>query len=133
MASLLEVDPNSELRLLDAGAGSGALFGTAVLELIQRNITPNAIHVTAYELDPTLVEALHDTMAICSQASEERNIPFGSVVFYGDFIEDSVNSTRLMNFLGEYDKYTHAILNPPYAKIHNASSTRKFIKLLRCL
>ena len=48
----------SEISLLDAGAGAGALLTTVVAELCQLQKKPKSLHITAYEIDPILINFL---------------------------------------------------------------------------
>src|SRR5437899_712886 len=60
MASLFQVH-RREWNLLDAGAGGGELSAAVVQRLCADRRRPKRIKVTAYEIDPTMVESLHNT------------------------------------------------------------------------
>src|SRR5438045_5459447 len=60
MASLFEARP-AELRLLDAGAGDGALTAAFVKQFCGSRRRPKRIFVTAYELDEAIIPALERT------------------------------------------------------------------------
>ncbi len=104
MASLFPDEP-SPRRLLDAGAGLGALT-CAVLDRWQ---DPEAT-VEAYEIDPRLREHLTATLGVYSSQS---------VIHAKDFLGDAAQ--RIAS--GDAP-FTHAILNPPYKKISNNSNAR---------
>ena len=93
-------------RLLDAGAGMGAL-STAFLSQFGKS---REIDITAYEIDDNL-------RAVCT-----RNLAgFSNVkanVISGDYIE--IATADGLRTRG----YTHAILNPPYKKINSKSPQR---------
>lgn len=102
-------------RLLDAGAGAGALtsaflarFGTA----------DDRIDVTAYEIDSSLHPILRGAVAHGTHAAEAT-----LRIVADDFIEDSVDK---LQFGGA--RYTHAMLNPPYKKIANTSRHRLLLR-----
>src|SRR5947208_14537789 len=57
MASMVKVT-TPVVSILDPGAGVGSLFAAVVAELCGRPAKPQAIHVTAYEIDNTLGEYL---------------------------------------------------------------------------
>lgn len=104
MASLFP-DASGPRRLLDAGAGLGALT-CAVLDRWQ---DPGAA-VEAYEIDPRLREHLTATLA---------GYPARSLVHGKDFLDHAAE--RIAS--GEAP-FTHAILNPPYKKIATTSGAR---------
>lgn len=104
MASLFPDAPGPR-RLLDAGAGLGALT-CAVLDRWQ---DPSAT-VEAYEIDPRLREHLTVTLA---------GYPASSAVHAEDFLDDAAQ--RIAS--GDAP-FTHAILNPPYKKIATNSNAR---------
>src|SRR6266705_7190867 len=64
MASLFEAHP-AEIRLLDAGAGDGALTAAFVKRMCGSSRRPKRISVTAYELDEAIVHALERTLRSC--------------------------------------------------------------------
>lgn len=104
MASLFP-DAVGPRRLLDAGAGLGALTCAA----LDRWKDPGAT-VEVYEIDSRLREHLSATLA---------GYPSKSVVHSGDFLEHAAQ--RIAS--GEAP-FTHAILNPPYKKIATNSDAR---------
>jgi len=104
MASLFPDAPGSR-RLLDAGAGLGALT-CAVLDRWQ----DPAATVEVYEIDSRLRE--HLTAILAGYQAQ-------SVVHAKDFLNHAAHRIAL----GEAP-FTHAILNPPYKKIATASDAR---------
>ena len=124
MASLFEKSPDN-VRILDAGAGAGALFAAFVTELTSRPERPRSIAVTVYENDEQLMPYLDETMALCRAACAEADIAFDGVVSCEDFISGALSEVDNGLFGGTGSRYTHAILNPPYKKINSESSVRK--------
>lgn len=116
MAGLFPAIKNADVRLLDAGAGIGSL-SAAFLERWARESAH--VEVTAYEIDPVLRTRLADTLAhyadTCSITPQ---------ILDSDFIEDAVNRIQFQN--GE--RFTHAILNPPYKKINSQSRHRHLLR-----
>ena len=110
MAGLFSFSGGS-VRLLDAGAGEGALT-TAFVEH-WRGIT--AIHVDAYEIDDRIAPTLAANLARLTKDGVTA-VPLGS-----DFIEAAATMIRLERG----PRYTHAILNPPYRKIGTTSRERR--------
>ena len=127
MASMLECSA-SEISILDAGAGIGSLFAAAVAELCERNPRPQTIHVTAYELEPSLLTYLPQTMELCKQACERAGIAFTSEIRPVDFLEEASELLTGNMFISPLPAFTTAILNPPYRKINAESDTRHYLR-----
>ena len=109
MASLFSrVD--GAVRLLDAGAGIGSLT-TAFVD----RWGADSVHVTAYEIDKTLIPGLRNTLAHNGNTS----------LIDRDFILDAVDRIRLRE---RESLFTHAILNPPYRKISSDSLQRASLR-----
>jgi len=63
MASLFEIH-RSEVRMLDAGAGAGALSAALVGRLCRDPRKPKRISITAYEIDAAQIEPLQATTRV---------------------------------------------------------------------
>jgi adenine-specific DNA-methyltransferase len=127
MASMLAYD-SAEVRLLDAGAGVGSLLGAAVEALCHRPCPPRVIRVTAYELDPILIEYLQSTLQFCEATCIQSGIEFTSEIIAADFIAHAVDQLANPLFTQELPRYTCAVLNPPYRKIHTESIARQHLR-----
>jgi len=128
MASMFSKNSFEDIHILDPGAGIGTLFSALVETLSTKRSVPRSITVTAYEIEPVFVEYLKDTMHICESTCSQREIKFEGVVINEDFIESAVSMTRQDLFSGQGERYTHAILNPPYHKLGANSRTRKLLR-----
>lgn len=120
MAGLFNESRLATVRLLDPGAGIGVL-SAAFLE--RRHATGNdrvGGAVTAYEIDPALQVHLGETL----ETYRTLTPAFTVQVLPCDFIEDSARLLRA----SAGDTFTHAILNPPYRKIHSDSEHRRFLR-----
>lgn len=73
-------------RILDPGAGAGALFATCVETLISKDNPPISIAVAAFETDcsilPHLKETLKKTQALCAS----KGIEFSGIIRREDFV-----------------------------------------------
>ncbi len=118
MANLFKNFSNHNyIQLLDAGAGHGAL-SNAFLKRYMLNNRGKKVNVHAYEIDHAFKNSLTNVFERYSA------YPFFSYkILETDFIVDTVN-TITMN---SSKKFTHAILNPPYKKIHSQSKHRKLL------
>ena len=96
-----------EIKLLDAGAGAGALIAA-----FARRAGARRIHAIAYEIDPVVTPRLERTLAVL--AGERPG--FRGEVRSTDFLRNSEAG------------FTHAILNPPYRKLRTDSDERRLLR-----
>lgn len=130
MASLFDAAP-PHLRLLDAGAGAGALTAAVVAEVCGRERRPASLTVTAYEVDPLLAEYLAATLDACRRVCEAAGVLFAAELLQEDFIAAGVEQLQEVGTLfaaGTPAVFTSAILNPPYRKIHTQSPERQRLR-----
>lgn len=118
------------IRLLDAGAGAGALTAAWVAEICSRPIRPDEIVLTAYELDIALLPTLKMTLIACERACTAAGISCKWEVRATDFIEAAVDALDAGLFKAESLVFDVAILNPPYKKFQAKSRTRKLLQRL---
>jgi len=116
-------------RLLDPGAGVGSLTAAFVARAIDRQRRPEAISVTAYEIDVALADHLKRTMALCRDACTECGIEFLYEIRLADYIADRADAGREL-FVSQSEAYDCVIMNPPYGKIHSESATRRQLRSL---
>jgi adenine-specific DNA-methyltransferase len=118
MASLFPATTLRVGRLLDAGAGVGALSCAFLDRWISADgLAFKNVEVEAYEIDATLRNRLEEVLASYAKRSSVRY-----KVFSDDFIQVAALQT-----LGAR-RFTHAILNPPYKKINSSSDHRLFLR-----
>jgi adenine-specific DNA-methyltransferase len=116
MASLFTFDEGLPVRLLDAGAGIGALTAAVAQHAARSTVT--RLEADCYEVEPKFQAELRRTLA---------HIPtLDGSVNNRDFILDAV----ALSTAGKAPGYTHAILNPPYKKINAASKHRQLMRRL---
>ncbi len=127
MASLFGKNP-PEIRLLDAGAGDGALITALVKEMRQWRRRPKRVSVTAYEIDESIVPALERTLLWCQAECEQSGIQFSADLRNEDFIEVAVPLVRADLFGASKTPFNAAILNPPYRKINSDSHARRLLR-----
>lgn len=129
MASMMKYS-NSEVYILDPGAGVGSLFSACVAELCRRHPRPKLISVTAYEIDEKLSEYLPDTMQLCQKECQRLGIKFIGEVRKTDFIKASVEILNGDLFSQNYQlpEFNCIIMNPPYKKIHSESPARILLR-----
>lgn len=118
-----QFDMPPEVRLLDAGAGMGALTAAFVEEACARAEPPRSIAVTCYEVDPEMVSILRETLARCASDCARSGIGFHSEVVADDYILRSGEP-----LLAASGRFNCAILNPPYGKINAGSKWRAALR-----
>ena len=127
MASLFEIH-RSEVHLLDAGAGAGALSAALVGGLCRDPRKPKRISITAYEIDAAQIEPLRARLEGCRRECERAGISFSATVLNEDFIAAAVPMVRGDLFATESPRFNTSIINPPYRKIRSDSSTRLLLR-----
>lgn len=121
MASLFTPSPKEHSRLLDPGAGLGALSGAFIERWSSGELPFRQLEVTAFELDDRLRAKLAETREAL-WTKEHLSMQIRGE----DFIEAATLS--LTGFAKDRLRFTHAILNPPYKKISSASAYRQFLR-----
>jgi adenine-specific DNA-methyltransferase len=127
MATMFETRPTT-IRLLDAGAGVGALTTALVEELLSWEIPPLEVSVTAYEADLKLIEYLEASLKACKVKCEQAGIRFDSQVLSEDFIEAGTDMLGGKLSSPRRRIFNWVILNPPYRKINVDSKERGLLK-----
>ena len=127
MASLFQ-KRFKEIRLLDAGAGAGALSEALVRHWCESEDKPESIAIRAYELDPTIIPALEQTLAQCESDCLRSGIAFQAEVINADFIKTVLPLVRGDLFSPPQRPFNVAVLNPPYRKIQSNSETRLMLR-----
>lgn len=127
MASLFEI-PRSEVDLLDAGAGAGALSAALIGRLCHGSRKPKRISITVYEIDTAQIEPLRARLDDCRRECEHAGISFSATVLNEDFIAAAVPMVRRDLFATESPRFNAAFINPPYRKIRSDSSTRLLLR-----
>lgn len=119
MAGMFKGPLPSTVRLLDAGAGRGALTGAFIGHWASQ--ISDHLEAHAYEFDGEVAPELRENLQALRQGNRVTTnlIP-------GDFIENAATMLRLQ----QGPRYTHAILNPPYKKINSGSRHRELLRLI---
>ena len=130
MARMIECR-NPVIRVLDPGAGLGSLSAAFVAAMCRRPQRPDTIALTAYEIDPMLVDYLRATLDLCRAVCEDAGIQFEGRIVVEDFLEIGTRTFAGDLFAaGEDGRFDCAILNPPYRKILTESRERKLLRAI---
>lgn len=114
MVSMFPPSSLQTCRLLDAGAGTGALSCAFLDRWMAGGFGFELVDATAYEIDEKLRSRLAQHLAEYSRVTPH--------IIAGDYIKLATDE-GLRN-----QGYTHAILNPPYRKISRQSSHRRALR-----
>ena len=120
IASMPRLPSSGTIRVLDPGAGSGALSAALVARVLAEQVDLS-VHVVAAEFDTAVIGHLTATLDACVVAGRGK---VTYEVVEGDFIAASTGLTpdpRLADF-------DIVIQNPPYAKVAANSSVRKAVQ-----
>ncbi len=118
MANLFP-DSKGSCHLLDAGAGIGSLSAAFLDRWNSAGFDFQRVELDAFEIDDSLHSYLNQTLE-----KYRKNPGFIPTIRKVDFIHAAVDWLSGSFFAEELQKYTHAILNPPYKKINSNSSHR---------
>lgn len=106
-------------HLLDAGAGIGSLSAAFLDRWRDGEFQFDRVELDAFEIDPILTPHLSETLKKYNQVED-----FSCNIYAEDFIHRVVESLSGHLFSKPLNRYTHAILNPPYKKINSHSPHR---------
>lgn len=120
MASLFKSRISGHIHLLDPGAGIGSLSAAFIERWAKKEFGSSLLSLTAYEIDEIIKTELSSVLNSYKMENREFNFEINGT----DFIEDSINKLQF----GGLKKFTHVILNPPYAKIHSRSKHRRLLR-----
>lgn len=127
MASMFTARPDT-LCIIDAGAGVGSLSAALVAEALTWENPPKQISVTAYEVEPVLVDYLLTTLDECGAFCRSMKVDFVGDVRKQDFIRAAVATLHGRDLFGiDRPVVNAAILNPPYRKIGTDSDARRLL------
>ncbi|MBX9896850.1 MAG: Eco57I restriction-modification methylase domain-containing protein [Qipengyuania sp.] len=115
MAAQFEPSTLEEVRLLDAGAGQGALSRALAARWSALKQPGGRLVIDAFELDPAMIKVLRESFDRLNQLDR-----VSTTIIPGDFITNAVERIQRNE-----RSYTHAILNPPYKKIGSDSPARR--------
>ncbi|HRH98308.1 MAG TPA: Eco57I restriction-modification methylase domain-containing protein [Prosthecobacter sp.] len=116
------------VRLLDAGAGAGALTTAFVARVCAGKDKVREINATLYEVDPLIVDALTCAMRDCESRCAAKGIRFTFTIHTTDFIQEMSACLSGDLFGKAPPAFDAAIANPPYRKITTDSAERRALR-----
>lgn len=130
LASMFD-SAEGDLRLLDLGAGVGALTAAFVETVLGKERRPRSLHLAAWEAEEAFIGSLERVLEACVEAGRATGVPTTFVVYRGDALRGAVELLQEDDLFwspGERPGYTHAIMNPPYKKINTDSEARLLLR-----
>lgn len=118
MASLVRL-PQGSIRLLDPGAGAGALT-VAFCERLLHERPSVQLHVDLFETDAKVLPHLHRSLAACQAALGNAGGAMTYQAHKTDFVPTMAPAPGQL-FDDDIEPYDAVIANPPYFKINKAS------------
>lgn len=123
MASFFASDERDICRLLDAGAGVGALSTAFLNRWIDDRLDFTKLELDVFEIDRSLLPQLQRELLQYQEISG-----FSFTLRNRDFILAAADCLSGSFFAEPLPRYTHAILNPPYKKIRSDSAHRSALR-----
>jgi adenine-specific DNA-methyltransferase len=127
MASMFGAFPNA-IRLLDAGAGAGALTAAVVARVCQKKEKIDVVEATLFEIDSLIQKSLSATMRDCERRCAAAGIQFTFTIHAVDFIDEISSQLIGVLFGASPPTFNAAIANPPYRKIGVESAERRALR-----
>lgn len=133
MVSFFYIDESiTNLNILDPGAGVGILSAALIDRIVHNKKNIKTINLTVFETDDNLIPQLKNTLELCELKCREAEINLTVKIINDDFIKNAVNNiksaTQLFQLTNFVDRFDFVITNPPYKKIHSASTYRAFLR-----
>jgi adenine-specific DNA-methyltransferase len=128
MADMAQTPNPGRVRILDPGAGVGSLTAALVARLASEQ-PELRMDVVAFEIDSALVQRLEETLADCQELVTQCGGCLTFQVFNTDFVRWGVEQVNAGMFTDNAaEPFDLIVTNPPYKKIHTASSERQLLK-----
>ena len=118
MASLINKPKSKNVRILDAGAGTGILTASTALECLELGC--KTVHAVLYELDWEIIANLEQTLKIVQNTFAQQRGTFSFEIRCEDFVlarpdkDESVQDFDISVINPPYFKYS--VKDSPYAK-----------------
>ncbi len=119
---------HGDVELIDAGSGAGTLGAVAAISALAAAEMPTSMRILAWEADPELATQTKQSLAQVSERFDEVGIPFEFEVRNEDFLHRAAEWSCGLS--ARAPTATHAILNPPYAKLSSSSNERALAERL---
>jgi len=117
---------SGHISLLDPGAGVGSLTAAFVERLLANPNEVKSCFITAYEVESAFLSSLRQCLIECCAALKSQGIQAHYCLREESFIE-AFPEINLPLFTTSSINFTHAIMNPPYKKIHSQSVEKKIL------
>ncbi len=121
------------LRVLDAGAGTGTL-SAAICDRVLLLRSPRSLELVLFETDAALLPLLEQNMRHCRTALRQAGHEMSYVIQRSDFVlanRPTFGQAALFADTQEHAEFDMAIMNPPYFKLNKQSAhARAFERII---
>jgi adenine-specific DNA-methyltransferase len=122
LADLIDLPEAGRFVVLDPGAGTGSLAAAVAAKAVAGE-TRCALHIVAFEADPSLSAPLAATLRDCERTASRVGIEVTTEVHELDFLAWASASLAGSVFAG-FRQFDACIMNPPYRKVGTGSPDR---------
>ena len=127
IASLPVLPESGLVKILDPGAGIGALTASMLTRIIDER--PDLeVEVTLIELDEKLLPELTKTVAACEALADQAGTTLRCQIVAGDFLDWAANAAGTLPLYGEPVRFDLVIMNPPYRKVNTDGPERSALR-----
>ena len=124
VASMLAPQAAGRVRLLDPGAGVGALTAAAVERFATLGV--RELEVVAWEIDAGLHPQLRDTLGRCAAWGAERGVSVLWELREGDYVQAAAEAC--VGDSGGAGEFDAVVMNPPYRKVNGDAAERRALE-----
>ena len=118
------------INILDPGAGIGSLSAAFIVAASNWMPKPKSIFLTAYEIDPFLINYLQKTFDKCAIVCNQAGIGFSGEIISEDFIAAGIELINHDRAPEKQKRFNCIIMNPPYHKIKSHSMERRLLRMV---
>lgn len=129
IASLPLLPSSGRVRILDPGAGNGALTA-ALVSRIATERPDLVVDVTAFEIDEALRPELDATLDGCRRLARRAGLRLTTGVRFEDFLEWAASSILMDRLFPSDERFDIVIMNPPYRKVNVTAPERRVLKTI---
>jgi len=117
IVEILDLTDASQYRIVDAGAGAGALMLSLVAQAIETGVTARLV-IDMVERDDAALRLLDEAVGVARAAGELHGVELDLNIIDADFLDVGAWVQR---------PYDIAVMNPPYSKLGQHAAARTMV------